>query len=462
MKAQVSRGGQRAEVTAYLSLVFILLMAFTGSMIESASIQNAKNYGRADMNRAIESVFAEYQKELLEDYDIFALEGTYETGNYSEEQVLDRLAYYGAGSMEHQVERIQLLTDQGAWAFYQQAAAYIEHKYGLTVFGELEGDITIWRQQEQEAQKYQAREKEQHQELEDLLQEEEAALPEKDNPISHVDKLKESPLLELVLPKDMQVSDKAIDLENTASHRNLQTGYGDFSDVAEEGGVLSDLLFGEYLMDHFSMAVGGNKTGALDYELEYILGGKDSDRANLGAVADKLLILRFVPNYAHLQSSVQKKGEARALAGTLCTLLAVPAITEAAAQAILLAWAFGESAVDIRSLLKGNKVPLIKSEESWQLSLSGLMKLGSGEDTGDGMDTEGGLDYQDYLRMLLFLEPKERTGMRALDLIEQNLRTEHGLGFFQVDQCVSRIEVESTCLLRRGVTYRFSTYFGYR
>ena len=64
-------------MTAYLSLVFILLVSFAGSMIESASIQNAKNYSRADMNRAMESVFAEYQKELLEDYDIFALEGSY-------------------------------------------------------------------------------------------------------------------------------------------------------------------------------------------------------------------------------------------------------------------------------------------------------------------------------------------------------------------------------------------------
>ena len=40
-------------MTAYLSLVFILLVTFIGGMIESASVQNAKNYQRADMNRAI-------------------------------------------------------------------------------------------------------------------------------------------------------------------------------------------------------------------------------------------------------------------------------------------------------------------------------------------------------------------------------------------------------------------------
>ena len=69
----------------YLSLVFILLISFAGAMLESASLQNVKNYRRADMTRAVESIFAEYQKELLEVYGIFALEGSYETGSYSEE-----------------------------------------------------------------------------------------------------------------------------------------------------------------------------------------------------------------------------------------------------------------------------------------------------------------------------------------------------------------------------------------
>ena len=53
----------------YLSLVFILLISFAGAMLESASLQNVKNYRRADMTRAVESIFAEYQKELWEVYE---------------------------------------------------------------------------------------------------------------------------------------------------------------------------------------------------------------------------------------------------------------------------------------------------------------------------------------------------------------------------------------------------------
>ena len=77
----------RGEVTAYLSLIFILLITFIGGIMESASIQLAKNYRRADTNRAMESVFAEYQKELLDEYDLFALDGSYETGSYGEQNI---------------------------------------------------------------------------------------------------------------------------------------------------------------------------------------------------------------------------------------------------------------------------------------------------------------------------------------------------------------------------------------
>ena len=67
---------KKGEVTVYLSLVFILLVSFAGALLESASVQNAKNYRRADVDRAVECLFAEYQRELLEEYDIFALEAS--------------------------------------------------------------------------------------------------------------------------------------------------------------------------------------------------------------------------------------------------------------------------------------------------------------------------------------------------------------------------------------------------
>lgn len=453
---------KKGEVTAYLSLVFILLLSFIGGIMEASSIQMAKSYRRTDVDRAMESVFAEYQKELLEEYDIFALEGSYETGNYSEQNIKDRLEFYGAQDMEHSVKRIEFLTDHGAKAFYEQVKIYMQHKYGMDALKDKTGMTDVWKSRQDQAQEYQKGELEKQQNLEALLQENDGALPEKDNPIAHIEQLKKSSFLELVMPKTKKVSEKTIDGEKVLSIRNRNRGYGDFSDVSKEDGTLTNLLFGEYLLEHFECVAGQSEDGTLDYELEYILEGKNSDRENLEAVAKKLLLFRFVPNYAHLQKSGAKKAEAEAMALTLCSILAVPAITEAAAQVILLAWAYGESVMDVRSLLNGSRVPLVKSEESWQLSLAGLLKLGESGDLNDGKDTKNGLPYKEYLRMLLFLEKKETVGLRALDMVEQRLKVRHGLTFFRADQCISKLEIATTCNLRRGSTYRFRTYFGYK
>lgn len=463
----------KGEVTAYLSLIFILLVAFVGAMIESASIQIAKNYRRADMNRAVESIFAEYQKELLEEYDIFALEGSYETGDYAGDRILDRLAYYGASGIDQEVTRIQFLTDNGCQTFYEQVTAYMEHKYGLTYVQELLGTTDFWRSQDEQAQEYADEDTQRQETLTGLLAENEGELPAENNPIDHVNALKASPVLQLVFPKEREISQKSIELSETISRRSLNVGHGDFSDVVEGTGTLSRLLYGEYVLEHFQMAAGDvtdgmsdgitdeRPGGALDYEVEYILAGKASDKENLEEVAGKLLLLRFVPNYAYIQTDAEMKAEAEALALTLCSLLAVPAITEAAAQVILLTWAYAEAVVDLRSLLKGNKVPLVKTRESWQLKLSSLMTLGTSDDHNDGADIEGGLPYKEYLRMLLFLKEKEEAAGRTLDLIEQNLRTKYGLEFFRADYCISRVEFLSTCSFRRGITYTFPTYFGY-
>ena len=181
-------------------------------------------------------------------------------------------------------------------------------------------------------------------------------------------------------------------------------------------------------------------------------------------VASKLLMVRFVPDYAYIQTDSEKKAEAEAVALTLCTVIGLPELAEGAAQGILLAWAYGEAIMDIRTLVSGGKVPLVKNAEDWKLSLSGLMQLGSaGENVAadSGKDMESGLTYREYLRMLLFLKSQDEVGMRTLDMIEQNLKIRYGQTFFQADACISRVEFHSTCNLRRGIMYDFPTYFGY-
>lgn len=452
---------RRAEITAFLSLLFILLVTFIGSIVDAASIQAAKNYRRADAERAMECIFAEYQKELLTEYDVFGLDAGYEGGEYTENLITKRLEYYGLVNSKNIIERIQFLSDNSATAFMEQVSYYMEHKYGLGIVSDELADTGFWKSQESDAKEYKEEEERNKEDLNNLLAENESVLPDDNNPISHVDGLKQTSVLDLVMPEGKTVSEKAVNMTELPSKRELNRGYGDFSEEEKGVSVTDKLLFGEYILEHFCSFADG-EGNVLDYEVEYMIGGKESDRENLKAVVNELLLLRFVPNYAHLQGSAEKKAEADALALTLCSLLAVPAITEAASQGILLAWAFGESLVDVRSLLNGGKVPITKDNGSWQLSLSNLLKLGESGDMNDGADSKNGLNYEEYLKILLFLEEKEENAMRCLDLIEQNLKKVQGLEFFRVDTCVTKLEVNVRCSFRRGITYTFPVYFGYQ
>lgn len=452
---------KKGEVTAFLSLIFILLLSFLGAMVESASIQVVKNYRRADMNRAIESVFAEYQKELLEEYDVFALEVTYETGEYSEDQIKNRLTFYGAGQLEHQFLRLQLLSDHQGLPFYEQTVAYMKNKMGADSLQELLGISETWVRQEEEAEEYLEQEGDTGEELDSLLQEYETELPMENNPLQNIDQVKQSGLLQLLFPRDKELSNKVVQAAQLPSNRTLHKGYGSFSYRSGLDSTLSKLFFGEYALEKFGNAVKPQNENSLAYETEYIIAGKESDRENLETVAKRLLLLRFASNYAYLLSDTTKLAEAEAMALALSSVVALPVLTAVVKQALLLAWAYGESVMDLRALLSEKKVPLIKSAQSWQLQLTNLLTLGTEEDTGETMDEGDGMEYKEYLRILLFLTDRETCTMRSLDLIEQNLRVRIGLQFFRTDQCVSKVELRSTCSLRRGIQYDFPTYFAY-
>ncbi|MEF9945313.1 MAG: DUF5702 domain-containing protein [Lachnospiraceae bacterium] len=443
----------KGEVTAFLSLVFLLLLSFIGGVMESASIQVSKNYKKTEMDLAMESVFAEYQRELLENYDIFALEGTYETGSFSQQEIKKRLEYYGGAGMEQDFVRIQFLTDNGGQPFYEQIIRYMEEKTGTEKLQELLGNTEKWKTQEQEFG-----------DRMDQVGKAESESPElpKEELLAKITNLKTSSLLEQIVPKTMILSTKQVEISQQVSQRKLQTGKGEFTNHKEENQGVSKMLLGEYMVGHFGNAVQPKEKSRLSYEQEYLIGGKESDQENLEEVAKKLRLMRFASDYTYLMTDTVKQGEAEAMALTMTTVIALPELAEIVKQAILLGWAYGESIVDLRALLKGNKVPLMKTTESWQLSLAGLFTLGTGEGETEGVDTPGGLLYQDYLRMLLFLESKGALTMKALDLVEQNLQTTYNKAFFRADHCISKLETRSTCKLRRGISFTFQTMNAYQ
>lgn len=156
-------------MTVMTSLMILILMTFAAAILESASLQTSKNIRRADVERSVESVFAEYQKELLEEYDIFGLDGSYETGSYTEDRVLDRMTVFGAIAGENQIEAIRFLSDNEGQEFADQVCRYLENLYGIDMIQDLIGREDEAKEQEEKAIDFQKREEENEKKMDEVL-----------------------------------------------------------------------------------------------------------------------------------------------------------------------------------------------------------------------------------------------------------------------------------------------------
>ena len=430
----------RGEITVFMALVFVLMLSVVGALIESASIQITKNRKRTDTLLALESTFAEFHPELLEQYDIFARFGC------TEEVLQYRLSYYGAKNMDHSVKKIQLLTDYHGTPFYQQSVRYMKDWLGIKdVDPDSEYDFS-------EDPDLQEEENLNMLELEGMLAEEGVELPTEDNPLENIENIKNSAMLSILVSNQEELSNQSIQLEKLPSKRQLQKG--NYPEEKDDG-TTDKAFFVAYLVEHYSDFINQKEDTALLYELEYILGGYSSDKENLETVGEKLVNIRTAANYTYLMTSPTRQAEADAMATTICVMIAMPYLKDIVKLALLFAWAYGESIIDVRALLKDKKVPFIKNDESWQLQLSSLITLGTSSEDANEKDTIGGLSYQDYLKGLLLLEDKETLSMRCLDLIESNLG-------IKTDQCMTKVVIESSVNLRRGIEDTFITAFGYQ
>lgn len=465
---------KKGEMTVFLSIVFVLMISFISGIIQASSIQAGKNLARLETDRAVYSVFGEYQKELLEQYHIFGLEGSYGTGSYTEDNLISRMHYYGTDGTEHEITGIQYLTDDHGQAFREQVLTYMEQTKGIGLIRELTGLTAEWEEQEiqgKEMEEMQEETAEQMEEVSDLLETEEdtgtgGQEQISENPFTFMEKISQYGIVSVVLPEDMVISEKTVDLEAQASYRNLRSGRGSFPSRTGMDGIEEKLLFDEYLAESFTNAVpeeedaGAEKDRSLDYEIEYILAGRSSDEENLESVLFRIFLIRMALNYTFLLTDTEKQGEAELLALAISAVLLMPEAVEGIKQLVIAAWSAGESVVDIRTLLSGKRTALVKTSENWQTSLSSLFRLGD-DSRQEGSDIQDGICYKDYLRMLLFLENTDEITMRALDRAEENLRTEQQLDHFRADQCITRLRMDNTVTFHDSLTYQFPVYFGY-
>lgn len=263
--------------------------------------------------------------------------------------------------------------------------------------------------------------------------------PEKEGFLEQVSALLSGNLLELVLPGGIEVSKEKLQLLDAPS-LTCYSGAG-----GSRLGLKDRVLMGEYTLKtlhYFGRDLYGDlpeKKGSGHLEVEYVLNGKDNDRENLSQTVLFLLAIREGMNLIYLYSDPAKRNEARSLAAVITGAAGFPPLITVMTFFILGVWALGQGICDVRDLLAGKKVPFLHGKDTFYLSLNGLLSLGeTGQLSEKGADSRG-LDYREYLRILLFKDQSSLYEYRVMDMIQMNVKSSQP--DFLMNRCVYSLKM---------------------
>lgn len=282
------------------------------------------------------------------------------------------------------------------------------------------------------------------------------AIPEGyQDPVKSVKQAKGMGILRLAVPAGKTISEASVGAGELPSERTLHQGMGLLP--PEQKSADGRLITTEYAVRTLPSFTDEGSGEGLRYRLEYLIGGKRSDQENLKQVLNRLLAIREAANFAYLSTDAEKRAESLAAANAVCAAFLSPELAPVAAVVIRGVWAYAESIYDLRTLLSGDKVPLVKTAGTWKISISSLPSALSGKSSG-GKAGSAGLDYRGYLRILLAAD--NQADSRLIDMIEHTMRTDEAEPNFRIDACLDSLGVE---IMSRadGRELRTERYYAY-
>lgn len=263
------------------------------------------------------------------------------------------------------------------------------------------------------------------------------------NILEKISKMASKDLLDLTLPEGIKPSSRKIDMLDFPSGGG--EGYEIGIRLPEAGELAERALISEYAEAHFLrfQAEQENEKGdRLLYEQEYLLNGKKKDRDNLHQMVKKLAGVREGMNLLHILGDSEKRSEARLLAASLTGAASATPLTDIVAFFIMGVWAFAESVEDVRALLRGEQVPLVKSKSDWKLDLDELFHFVDNQEEIRDSGGKNGLDYSQYLKGFFLMQDQAQRNERMLDMMQYNLsRTQKS---FRMERCAVEIAFECT------------------
>jgi hypothetical protein len=406
------------------------------------------------ISASVDSVFAGYQKDLYEKYHLQLL-----VDENIQDDLKDYLQYYenpakgfqkGGTYCKFTVQTVDIqymgyALDNRAFALQEQ----IKHEVESITYKHLSSTITKSLEEYQNASQDSSEENAILDEVNDILQQQEEVSEENfavtsentnsstsrveldavQNLIDTVKTIKKNGILGLLGMEE--ISDRKVNTSNLPSQDTT---------IQEEIEVnqLTQLELNTYILEYMpSYSVEGSNT----YDLEYVLGNADSDKENIKTVLKQIFEMRQGVNQAYLFSCSSKQEEVEDMVRTLTEGTLFEGKEELLCECIQTAWAYMESIIDMKQLIKGNSIPLTKDDSSWCLSLNRLLD-GKIDDENNSVNQNNGMNYREYLEALLYQSDKKETFLRSLDIIQWNVS--QVCPMFTFEKAVYELEVQVT------------------
>lgn len=468
---------ENAYLTVYLTMCLAVLLPLCLTLIDGARRNGAAMEAACAAEIGMQNIFAEYHRELLRQYNLFAIDSSYGTENsgranteahlrdyldknlHTDEVFLSDYLYrdffdLSTGGVE--ITGASILTDGGGAVFRSMAIDAIRNDVGLNLLS----DVQQWLETIEVNGLTSADTTQGGESLDDVLDdyngrevpvsETETAFVSIINPVKEIEKKRRLGILRLVLESEEDLSKKGLDITGLIESRLQQDAVNRGNmELQDTDGIWNNILFREYLLKYLGNYREPKESGALTYQIEYLIAGKEYDTDNLRSIATRLCAIREAANVVYLYADKEKSTEITTAATIACGVFLFPELIPVIETAIRFGWAYAESLYDVKTLLAGGKIPLIKDKESWHC---GLMSALKGEVEGSSGEGEG-LSYRDYLRVLLMLTDTDTATVRAMNMVEADIRLTPGNEYFRLDACYGG--VEALMEINSGFGYRF-------
>lgn len=131
---------KKASITVFLALILSLLLSLICTSIQSVRMASSRMQILNSMDIGLYSLFGQYDRKLLEDYELLALDGSMGGGRLNLAEICNNLESYMKPVLSQNGRKLKLkqsgltgyslLTDHNGEVFYQQIVQYMRDTLG--------------------------------------------------------------------------------------------------------------------------------------------------------------------------------------------------------------------------------------------------------------------------------------------------------------------------------------------